>query len=281
MNKYVQHYFHSFRQRNIIMPFFIDIVFWLIIFLLLLGFRSLLQKRTTALGLFSPEQLQQQLQQLLLTSPEQAQALAASLKYLVITIIGGSIVFLILFLLLYSLSRALIWNRILGQKLHTRNYWKWNILSLVLVLPALLYLFIASIVKMVLGYFFTSISNPNLQQFANNLALFIFLLLFLLFIFLAYYSFAERYKVWESVGRAFHLLKIHWSKLWEMFVVVLGTAIVLNLLLLGIQRLFFPTIYAQKYFIFLSLIVFLLFLSWLRLYLLRTIHHEPASPPAQ
>lgn len=280
MNQYLQHYFNSFKQRKIIIPFFIDTIFWFIISLLLLGLKILLQKRTAALSLFSPEQLQQQLQQLLLTSPDQAQALAASLKYLVLTIIVGGIFFLILFLLLYSLSRALMWNRILGQKSHTKNYWKWNTLSVVLLLPALFYLFIASIAKVVLSYLFTSISNPNLMQFANNLVLFIFLLIFLPFIFLVHYSFALKYQVWESIGNAFYLLKLHWPKLWKAFLFILGTVVILNLTLLLIQIIFFSTLLNRVAFMVIAILFFLLFLSWTRLYIVNILQESSQHHPS-
>lgn len=91
-------------------------------------------------------------------------------------------------------------------------------------------------------------------------------LFFLIFVFLVYFSFAERYKVWESIGKGFGLVKAKWKRLWKLWLLALGTAAVVTLVLLPVRGLFYG--YGLTV---LNLVVSLLFLAWMRVYLFKMV----------
>lgn len=273
MNKYFQHYFSSFREKEIIVLFGIDILFWGLMFLIVSGLGIFLAKEIQPLKLQSPEQIQQ----LLLTSPEQAQVLASSLRNTIFLLLAISIILIAASFLAYTLSRAIMCHRLLRQKLRHKHYWKWNLLALVLIFPLLLFLIPAIILGFVLNGMIALIPSTNLVAVLSNIILFILVLFFLFFIFLAHYCFARKYKVWESIGEAFHYLARKY--LWKSFLGIVVTFLILNMVLLVIQQLFFSANY-QNAFIVVTLAFFLLFLAWMRVFMVRTITTEQTTTSA-
>ena len=97
----------------------------------------------------------------------------------------------------------------------------------------------------------------------------IFIMIFILYLFIVYYVFTDKNKVWNSIGESFNLIKLKWSKLWVMFLYVIAVIVVVNLFLylVGSKILLgYPTAFS----VINSLSLFLIF-TWMRIYLVKTI----------
>ncbi|MFH1682649.1 MAG: hypothetical protein ABIA37_02520 [Candidatus Woesearchaeota archaeon] len=264
MNKHLKHYWDSFKlKKEHAYTLLVDVVFWLLMAISVILFGSLLQKKAEALSNGqSPEQLQQML---LSMQPEQAQAFLSSLQGLVITFVIGAIIVVVGGLLLFSLSRKLIWDKLLGHKFDKKKYWRWNLLNLVLIIPLVIYAFVFGLLRLLFGYLFSLFKSQVILDAFYNLFNLAALLIFLMFIFLVYYSFSHKYKVWDSIGAAFGLFK---KKTWLMFLWALATAIVLSVVV-------WPIAYLLRYhstlLIILNGAISVLFIIWLRVYLFRTV----------
>ncbi len=267
MNKHFKNYLNSFRlKKEYWNTLLIDVVFLGVISSVLIFFGSLLKEKAY---MISQGKTTEQLQQMLLSmDPGLAQAFLSNLKGFVITFALGLIVILVGGLLLYSLSRKLIWDYLLGKEFNKKTYWRWNLLNLVLIVPIIIYLFAFGLVRLVLGYGVSLFKSQIVLDVFYNLANLFLLFILIVFIFLVYYNFAKEYKVWESVGKAFHLIKIKWKRIWPMFLLVLGTAVVLSLILWPVGRLF---AYQTSVLMGVNIAISLLFLAWMRIYVFRTV----------
>ena len=249
------HYLNSFLDSKVLYSFLIDAGFWLIITILFVLFGLLMQSKGQALGVQSPEDLQR----MLAASPEQAQQLAVALKSLVLISISGLIILGLVLLFGFSFSRSLIWNLLLKEK---QRYWRWNGLMIALIIPAAFFVLILGIIRVL-----TSTLSSTLAILLGNLLLFTLLIAFLLFISTIFLSFTTKYKVWESIGHGFYLIKAYWSVLWRMFLLSLGTGIILNLLLSSVSQFMTSTVFT-----IITLGLFILYFCWLRVYLVLTLH---------
>jgi hypothetical protein len=94
---------------------------------------------------------------------------------------------------------------------------------------------------------------------------------FLFWVFLVGHSFAQKYRVWESLGNAFHLVKLHWSNLWKAYLFSLGTLLLITIILYLLNWLlrYYSTVYTVV-----NLAVLLLFLSWMRLYVMEMVNEH-------
>ncbi|GAF84563.1 unnamed protein product [marine sediment metagenome] len=211
----------------------------------------------------------EQLQQMLLSmDPGQAEAFLSNIKGFVITFVLGLIVILVGGLLLYSLSRKLIWDYLLEKKFNKKTYWRWNLLNLALIIPLLIYFFAFGLVRLILGYLVSLFKSQVVSAVFYDLVNLFFLFILVIFVFLVYYFFTEKYKVWESIGSAFNLIKTKWKDIQPMFLLIVGTAVVLSVVLWPIGKLF---AYQQGVLIGINIVVSLLFIAWMRIYVLRSI----------
>jgi len=225
-----------------------------------------------------------EVQQLMLASPEKAAVFLSDIKSFLVVIIIGIVVLVTLAVLSYSLSQAWIWNYLHNKKLTKQNYWKWNTLNLALIFPLLIFGLGFFIVKLLFSWFITFLLTINLkfyyahpnfveivQTIFNGVVSFFMLLLIMVFLFLAYHCFVQRYKVWSSIGAAFELYKLKWKQIWKVMLWALLTGIILNLIMYPLRTSlqFHPLIL-----LLLQLVVGLLFISWFRLCLLNKIADE-------
>ncbi len=259
-------YFSSFRGKEIGRILLIDAAAILVITLLLLGSGRYLQAKTLALT--SGQSLNQIQETLLTMTAEETQAFLQGMRSLVTTIFIGGILITMSIFLMFSFSTALIWNLLSGKKFSQQHYWRWNALHLVFFFVALIYAAFVFLIKLAVNQWLSRFYYGAFIPLMNQMVISLLVLIFLLFLFLTYYSFVQRYKVFESIGHAFYLIRLHWNQLWRMFLLALLTGLILNLLLTFLQRFF---IYPQTAFIFLSGVIFLLYLAWLRLYLVQTV----------
>lgn len=241
-------YVKSFQDQRMFKTFVLDSFFVLISFLLLSWFGKTLQAKSLALsGGKTAEEFQQML---LAGSLENSQAVLASLKsFLFFTLVGGILILIFLFLF-YSLTTSLIWNYLQGKKLTRKNYWRWNWLNLLILVLLIPYLFLFLLLKV-------AITALTTTPYALHGVMLIFLIFFFFQLFRIYDNFALHYRVWEAVGKSFQKFK------GKVFLFILATFFILNLVFI-LLKISDPNIY-----FIISLVAFLLFLSWMRVYLLK------------
>jgi hypothetical protein len=217
----------------------------------------------------------------LLTAPiNQVQAYSTNLQVFVITIIVLTILLLVITLFLYSLSRALIWNKLNNKKLTKKTYWRWNALNLALLIPLFLYWVVSIIILTLVSGIITLLTRP-LANFAmlhptfmqNSIGIVMTLitsfliLLFLVFTLLTYNNFAKTHLVGKSMLHSYQ--KIIQNKKYALKIILFAiiTSLVLGLITFGISKL--PLISSVQMII--GVLLSLLYLAWLRIYLIKTI----------
>lgn len=250
----------SFQDQRLWRTFMVDL---LLVLALTTGwylFGQQIQQEATILQAIPPEQIQQ----LLVTQPQEAQAYFMQLKSYMIFLLGGGGVLVLLSLLAYSYAQAWIWNFLHHQHLTKKNYWRWNLLQIVILLPLLPIILGWILMQMLLR----QLSLPVvLAQPIHDVVTLLFLLALLLVAFVIYSIFTQRYRVWESIGIALSLMKKQAPHLGKIFVLALLLSFVLSLLLQALKVILpfgiIPLVSG----------VFLLFISWYRLYVFRTLHH--------
>jgi len=259
LNKHLTDYFHSFKlKKEQWYPFLVDSVFLFLFTWAVVFFSNLI---TSKAYLISQGKTADQLKQMLLSMEiDKATAFLSGLKSFFLTFIIGLIVIVIGSLLLFSLSRKLIWTYLLKKK---TPYWKWNGLNLVLIIQVIIFLLIFGVLRILLGTIFTLFkSQIVLDIFYALFSLFTGIIL-VLYLFLVYFSFTEKYAVWNSIGQAFHLIKVKWSNLWPAFLLILATFGILSLLLWPLN---YWLVSYKTLLLILNTLLTLFFLAWARVY---------------
>ena len=217
----------------------------------------------------------EQIKEMIASSAAQSAPFMHYLTSFLIMVIGGILLLSLLTFLCFSLTQAAIWNHLLGQKLTRKNYWRWNLLHLVLVVPLLFYLLMFFIVKIIFGAlfkfivsFFSTFYFQNLSlmtsilTFLNNMVSFFLVIVLLLLGFQIYFRFTKEYKVWYSIGDSFALFKKQWRAFFRVAFYGFITILVVGLLAIPIQLYVFEPFLA----IGLQLVLVLGYVAWLRIY---------------
>jgi len=260
MGKHWQNYKHSFKRRKEMgWTLLLDVFSYGLIGLLWLIFGLITNDKAYAM---SQGKTTEELKQLLLSNPEQAQAFLTNIQGFVITFVVGLVIVIIGSIMIYSFSRKLIWDYLTKKK---TKFWKWNWLTLMLIILLIIYLLLFGLIKTAILYLIILFNNQTLLSWFNMLLSIVGIFTFILFIFLAYYSFSRKYKVWESLGDTFQLLKEKWPRLWRMLVFVLLTIIITTLILWLVNK------YLISVGLWINLVVFLILVVWMRIYTLQTI----------
>lgn len=208
-------------------------------------------------------------------------------QWSVLFLVFGTPLLLILSgLFLYSFSQALIWNYLDGKKLTHKTYWRWNALNLALLFPLLGFVLVFIIVKLLIGLLLNLVPSlmpvfyvthaallDNIRVAVNNVVNFYLILLFLSLVFFFFYRFVKKYRVWASLAAGFAIFRQKWKQLLLMLVFATIIASLLSLIMLPInqQLLYSPPLVSAL----VNLIVAVLFLAWLRLYIIKDVVHEP------
>ena len=268
-----QNYLHSFSLKKAFwFTFAIDLIFIVLVVLAFMAFNNYAKAKTTSIaGTADPEQFQQQLATM---TPEQLLSFGEGIKSFLTVFAVGLLVLIVFTWLGYSLAAAWNWNYLTGRKFQLRTaYWRWNALQLIILLLTVGYVAIALLIKLLFSLLFSlAIENANLLQFLNQLVSLLLLLLFFIFLFLIYHSFVQKYRVWESLAGGFKLFFSQARAIGIAYLFMMGTALALSLiywliyLLLSRQYLF-----PEKTTLWIQLVLSLLFLAWLRLYVLQTV----------
>lgn len=281
MNQHLRHYLDSFKVKKVFwVTFLIDVVFFGAVGLTFSKFGTYLQNASLQLMAGrTPEEIQQ----LLATAPEQALPFLEGLKSFLLVSLGSAVLLALLTFLLLSLEQAFIWNTLHQKKLSLKTYWRWNLLHLGLIIPVLLYGLGAAILKLVTSGIFRFLGNLSPALYLQNAALidgiilvlnnavsFILVLFALLLLFLIYYTFTEKYKVWQSIGEGLSKLKPHWPRWWRMVLLMAATAVIVTFIMIPMRKLLFLYPFWESA---LNFAVSFLFLAWMRLYVVAALHH--------
>ena len=270
MNKHIKNYLNSFQfKQKYWYTLIIDGLTFLFITLLFLGLVKILELKAYAI---SQGKSTEELKALLLAgSVETNKLFMANTRAFVFYFVFGVIIAIILAFMIYSFSRSIVWNKLLKQKFSWKKFRKWNGLAVLLTFFFFIYMVFYYVVKMLLPA-----PTTDFYFILNGIIGSIIVLSFMVFFFLVNYSFATEHKVWLSIGNTFHLIKLNWKRLWKMFVLALTTWLLLKVLLNYIH-VWFKIIPQELLSTIISTTLSLLFLVWLRLYLLKTIHRREAT----
>ncbi|PIZ50790.1 hypothetical protein COY27_05735 [Candidatus Woesearchaeota archaeon CG_4_10_14_0_2_um_filter_33_13] len=280
MNKHLKNYLDSFKvKKQFWQIFLIDFIFFSVIGIVYYTFSNYLQNRSFQVlgGKTSAE-----LQNLLTTStPEKLLPFLTELKSFLFFSLVMILIIVILSFLYFSYTRALIWNHLENKKLNKKTYWRWNLLNLSLIFPLLSYIIVATIITFITSWLFSKVITisptfyvtyqsimEGVTILLNGIVSFFLVLFFLIILFFTYKSFTQKYRIWESIGHSFQMIKQNWSKLWKFLLQAIGTALLLTLIMWPLR-----TLYASNFFfsVTINMIISLLYLAWFRIYLLKTI----------
>jgi len=264
------------------MIFLVDFIFLAVLFTLVTGLTQLLEdKATDVMQGKTPNEIQEIL---LKATAEQSLAYVTELQYFVIFAVVGIFLLLLFSFLTFGLTQALIWHHLLEKKFEFKKHWRWDALHVVLFIPALFYVLCYVIVAFIAAllingfwqvfstfYFqYTSFAD-GLQSFVSGMIQFCFIVFGGILLFLIYYTFTKEYKVWKSIGDTFSLIKSKWKRLVVVFLFSVLTSSVLALIMLPLRRMLenFSVIAMA-----LDLAVIVLFLAWLRIYLVSSLEEN-------
>ncbi len=274
-----QQYLRSFSLgKDFWRSFFLDLIYFSIVITLFLRLGNYFQQKIYVL---TGGRTTEEIQQLLSTSPDQLVPLLTQLKSLLIFFIGTILLSVLFTFLFYSFTQGRLWSYLLHKPFSLNHFWHWNLLHLVLIAPVLSYSVIAFMIKITWSFMVKSLitASPTLyfqqslllnwlQQALNNGMSFMLMVFFLLILFLTYYHFIQKDKAWAAIGEALHSLRVYWSSLWRLQLLATVTGLILTAMIIPIRKFL---IASPSWSLALDIIIFLLFLAWLRVYLVGTI----------
>jgi len=280
MKSWLQDYLSSFKvQGEFWYVFFLNAVFVSVIGTLGYWFVETVKIKSEVLMQGkTPEQLQ-----IFFTSstPEQMLPFLEQLKAFLLFFVVIGVLLLLLGFFGYSLVQARGWNYLLRRKLSKDNYWKWNVLQLVLIIPLGLYWLIAFLIMVIVKGMVQFLFNlnswvsinfangvDNFLIILNSVLIFIFVVLFVLILYAIYYIFTKDYQVWASIGKALHMLKLKFRVLRKLFLGGLVTLMAVELLMAPVRNwLINSTLLGVM-----DISIFLLFLVWLQAYFVKELN---------
>lgn len=262
----------SFKpKKELFYTFALDVIMVLILFLMIFSFSKILNAQAYALS--EGKDVEQVKMELLSGSVEKSQQFAENMRSLALTLIIGGVFVLVIGLFIFSLSQAGIWYKLIGKKLERRNYWKWNVMIIVLTILFLIYALVYGVI--LLGILKLFIPQQGAWVYLLSAISMFFLLLAAWVLMLACYSFAHKYKVWESLGDTFHQIKIHWAKMWKGFLFSYAVLVLLNVIILGVLWGAAKLGASENVLLVINIALMLLYLAWLRVYIVEWISITP------
>jgi len=238
-----------------------DVLFWMLMTALFLSFASLLESQGQALkgGVTSTEQLQQ----MLLSSPEKAGQFLGELKWFMGILVGGLIILVLAFLFLYSFKQRFIWSQILHKEPGRQKYWRWNLLHL--AVPFLMAVFV------LLGLIVWMLFSLTKNQVIGRAGVLIVVTLYYLFYSLWAKNFTHHYKVFESLGHTFSEWKEKGKSLWAVW--FFASAVIFLIFCLS-YLLNWQFIIGKNTNLIINLGLWAIFLNWLSFYTAKAAEHD-------
>ncbi len=265
---HLHRYLHSFKEwKKIIVSFLIDSGTALLIFLVLSIFGRLIKSKVDSI---MQGKSVEEVQQLFLSgSLENADLLTDRILSFAYTFVGGLIIISILCILLYSLSRAYVWNYLSHQKFNFRRHWRWNFMTLVMLIFFILYSALYFLVVLFILPLFLAAANATAASVITQLASFFLLLLFFFYGFNVSSHFVRSNQVWKSCGDAFHSFRS--SSFFIFILFSLGTAVLVGIVSFYLRQATLRWYGTESV---ISIALLLLYVSWFRVYTLASFHHE-------
>lgn len=260
MNKHLAHYFKSFDlDKKFWKTFLLDLItigLILVIFFSFTGFLTAQAKKMN--GGLSSEELKAQL---LGGSENFNQEYLNKTRAFALIFSIGSILVVLSALFLFSYSRKLVWQVYTNKK---SKYWKWNWVSLILILASVIYFLLVSLIELLISAIF-NISNQVAYFYFSKTISSIFLFIYLIFMFFTFIHFNSSYKVWVSFNSAFKLIKRKWPDLWKAFLFIMLTAVAYSFITYVIQKAMIYQPEVRRAVV--SGIVLLFLIAWIRKYI--------------
>lgn len=187
------------------------------------------------------------IQSYLLSASQAEVALAtANLRAFVLTFIIGAIVVFLVGLFSYSLSRTLIWNYLLKKKFSVKKYLKMNVLNIILMIALLIIFVLYSLLLLINRTIF-------------GIIFLFFALAVIYFMFALYTEYTLTGRIFYSIGNAFKMMDK------RVYLLSMPVFIIIGLITVGIGL-----VINEIASIIISIILIVLFMSWMRIFVLRT-----------
>jgi hypothetical protein len=266
MRKQINNFLKSFiPNRKHLTSFFTDAITIGLLLVLLISFSNVLETKAT--DLLQGQDTAEELQAYFLTAPaEELEAYVGTIQGFVAIFIIGMIVFLALFLILFSLSRSLLWHNLLDKKFTFKKFWRWNLLNLFILVIGFIYAMVFLILKSIFMIIVTMFNVVQLTLTVDYVLNFFALIIFLIILFFTYSNFTKEYKVFKSISFALKELKHKWTQIWP---VLIGAFIVASVITIVLYLIGVPLQYYATLLLIINFIITFLFITWFRLYLLK------------
>lgn len=230
------------KLKPFIKPIIIDLLTYFSITGLWLLFGYLLNVKAKALN---QGKSLDQLKFDILTNPEAAQAMISSLKVVIGLLTVGTVVVVILTFIIYSYSRAKLWNSEYNKK--------WNLMTLVTLASLIVLSIVFVLIKVLLTADYPLVSK---------LILALLLLIFLIWKFLNHH-YLTKLKVAEAVSKT---LKTNLKKAGLVLLTGLAVWVVISLVFSGIKKLFYWSLLTWPNWLIstLQIVVIIVLIAWFR-----------------
>ncbi|MBT3450380.1 hypothetical protein HN652_01430 [archaeon] len=214
-------------------------------------------------------------------SAEELELFSNDLQFFLIFFLIGLTVIIISGLVIYTYSRYRIWKELSPTKKHKHYFLKWivMVLSLGLIIISFL-LLLSSLIVMIREFLLLFYYSEIYYYVAQLISSFIGLYLMVMFInvmFAIKFSFNQSYKVWDSIGKGFGLIRNNLKKSLKICLFEWLTLILLTVIIFLPLNYFFTLSELVSYLI--KLIIFVLILAWYRIVFVKhivkkEIHHK-------
>ncbi|MBW2981349.1 hypothetical protein KY343_00585 [Candidatus Woesearchaeota archaeon] len=256
-------FINSFKLKsNFIYIALYDLLFYSVMILFIL-FSNILEKKSAAID---PDILSKLTSAVNVTAAQtqELQQMAQSMQSFIYFLIFGIIFLTIAALLIYTLSRTLIWNNLLEKKFDLKKYLKFNVLNIVFAVILGIILYIILRLRMSVMLFLVDISI----DFALIVSSILFLIIFTAisyFSSLLYINYTLKPEIFNSFSRTFKLIKNKFQNISYSYLFIFITAILASL----IARIFWLVPFQiQQYS---NIVIVILFAAWMRIYILNVI----------
>jgi hypothetical protein len=240
-----------------------DALFWITAWILFSLFIFILDKKASAIDTDALSGFAA-LTNITAAQTQELQQLAQSMQGLFYFSIFGIIFLIAAALLLFTLTRAFIWNHLLKKKFNLKKYLRFNLLNILLAAILVIILLIIFIIRMPVMAFLVNIS-VNLALIVSSILFLIIFTAAAYFVSLAYINYTLTGKIFNSFDKTFKLIKNKFADISCSYLFILTAAIAVSFIAKLIWLL--PS-YVQKFF---NMAVVILFMAWMRIYIVNVI----------
>ncbi|HIJ11080.1 TPA: hypothetical protein HA278_03405 [Candidatus Woesearchaeota archaeon] len=199
--------------------------------------------------------------------PQVVQALAENLQSYIIFIIVAISLTCLLTLAIYGMSRQYLWGYLTRTPFKAKQSWKWMILSIVLVALFFFYAIPAFLTRTILTFLTSTFQNESLVAGVSATLGSWFVFIYLLFIFVVFHEFAKKQRIFATLMNVYKTFSQRKREFGKLIFVLLGAIVAVGFISFVVTKFIFHPTYLMIY----HTAIFLLFLSWLRLYTVKVL----------